>query len=61
VELPFGLIEILIRNDGGSVSAGAAIIFSAGLLRVALARPPGLLRLIEDDDGRELRGVLWRD
>jgi hypothetical protein len=31
-----GLIDILIRNDGRSVSAGATIILSAGLVRVAL-------------------------
>jgi hypothetical protein len=31
-----GLIGILIRNDGRSVSAGATIIFSAGVAHVAV-------------------------
>jgi hypothetical protein len=31
-----GLIDILIRNDGRSASAGVTIILSAGLVRVAL-------------------------
>jgi hypothetical protein len=31
-----GLIDILIRNDGRSVSVGVTIILSAGLVRVAL-------------------------
>ncbi len=31
-----GLIGILIRNDGRSVSAGATILLSAGLVHVAV-------------------------
>jgi len=34
-----GLIGILIRNDGRRVSAGATIIFSVGLVHVAVFFP----------------------
>jgi hypothetical protein len=41
-----GLIGILIRNDGRRVSAGATIIFSVGLVHVAVFFPVRTTELI---------------